>query len=395
MVIAVGSLDIPLVIGGPARIPVLSTEIYAYINTRVPADYASANSIALFVIAVIAILVTGQRSLLGRRQFTTISGKSHRRERVSLGKWRWVGGLAIAAFVTVGLVLPLGQLVLGSLQPYAGVFNRLTLDNYSLVLSDSRTLNAFVATLWIGLLAGFLATASAALISVVAHRSSSPLHRAPQAMAILLLAVPGITIGLGVLAVVLTVPGVQSIYGTQWLNVIGLGITMTPIANRITSAAVVQVGPEMEESARMSGASALRAVLGILLRLILPSFLASWLITGVVAAGNLEIPALLSSPGSETITIVALQYFQLGSYAQASAVFCLMLGFIALSIALAQTTRVAVAFVRNRRNRIPQAQSAKTPSGGPRTLPNPSPGPAATSQDNSAFNERNEEKVHG
>lgn len=332
-VIAFGSLDIPLLFERSAGIPVLSTAIYAYINVSQPADYASANSVALYIVVAVGLLLLGQRSMLRGRQFTTLAGKARRREVVQLGQARWLGGVLIAVFVGVGLVLPLFQLILGSFQPYVGVYSSLTWSNYSSVLTSDGLVKAFLVTLWVGLSAGMLATVAAVAINVAAKRSRSTVGRIPQLLSSALLAVPGITVGVGLLGVVLSVPGVSVFYGTQWLNIAGLALVMTPIASRVTVGAIEQVSVELEEAAQVCGAGPLRAIGEILVRLILPTFLASWFITAIVAAGNLEIPALLSSPGSETVPVAALQLFQQGYLAQASALFGIMLVSIAVPAA--------------------------------------------------------------
>ena len=333
-VIAFGSLDIPLLFGRTAGIPVLATEIYDAINVSQPADYASANSVALYIIVAVAVLLLGQQTALRGRQFTTLAGKAHRRQRVELGVGRWWAGLLIALFLLVGLVLPLLQLLLASFQPYVGVYTNLTWSNYVAVLTSNDLLATSLRTLWVGLSAGLLSTLVAVTINLVAKRSRSTVGRLPQLLSSALLAVPGITVGVGLLGLVLSVPGVEVFYGTEWLNVAGLALVMTPIAARMTVGAIAQVSVELEEAAQVCGASQLRAVAEILVRLILPTFVATWFVTAIIAAGNLEIPALLSSPGSETVPVSALQLFQQGYLAQAAALFGVMLLVVVAPVAL-------------------------------------------------------------
>ena len=102
---------------------------------------------------------------------------------------------------------------------------------------------------------------------------------------------------------------------------------------------IVQVGRELEEAARTSGASALRSTAGILVRLIAPSFLVSWLISGIVASGNLDIPILLASPTNQTVPLLAYDLYDNGSLSQAAATFCVFIGIIAALL-------VAVAVIR-------------------------------------------------
>jgi len=328
-IVGLSLLDLPLVLGVPAGIDVLPTEIYRYIAARNPADYAGASTLSMLLVAIVLVLLVAQWRVLGNRQFSTVTGRGHRREPMDLGRWKYLGTAAIVLYGLVALVAPLAQFVLGSLQPYAGVYTNLTFDNYRAVFETPDLFNAFKNTLAIGLVSGFVASALAVWISLVARRpSSSPLRRLPDLTVWLLAAVPGITLGLGVLWAYLSVPGLKSLFATTWIVMIALIAGVTPIATRAVGGAVRQIGGELEESARVAGASSLRATVGIVVRLILPSFFAAWFLTFVLAAGNLDIPILLSSTENATVPTVAYDTYTTGNTAQAAATFCLLLASI-------------------------------------------------------------------
>jgi len=110
---------------------------------------------------------------------------------------------------------------------------------------------------------------------------------------------------------------------------------VTPIAQRATSGPVGQLGVELEESARVSGASTPRMMGTIVVPLIGPTFLASWFITGVMAAGSLDIPILLSSTRTETVSLVVYNYYtQLGNGSRAAALLLVLLALLALGGAI-------------------------------------------------------------
>jgi len=113
----------------------------------------------------------------------------------------------------------------------------------------------------------------------------------------------------------------------------------TPVAVRLANAAIAQVHRQLEEAARVHGAGRLCAVTGVVLRLILPSLLAGWLICGVVMAGELAVPVLLSGPGSQTVPVVLLEMTESGRSSEAAAVFTLMLAAMAAVLVLALAVR--------------------------------------------------------
>jgi iron(III) transport system permease protein len=348
-VLGLGFLTVPLLLGEPAGIYVLPTEIYRLIDGTSPANYAGASTLSLLLIAVVVVLVALQHRLIGRRSFTTMTGKAFRRERIRIGRWRYLGTAVIVVYGLLALVLPLGQFVLGSFEPYFGVYKNLTLANYRTVLQTSGTGSAFWTTVVVSVAAGFCASCLAVWIALVAQRSRSRLRRLPELSLWLLWAVPGITLSLGIIWAYLSVPGLKSLYATEWIVLLALVVGTAPIASRALSGPIGQIARELEEAARTSGASAFRATVGILLRLVLPAFAVSWFLAGVVASGNLDIPILLSSPTNQTVPLVAYDLYDNGSLAGAAAVFCLLLAGIASALVLGALVRALLAY-RSRRH---------------------------------------------
>ena len=338
-VLGMGLLTVPLLLGEPAGIYVLPTAIYRDYQAVTPPDYAGASTLALLLVAMVLILVALQTRLLGRRSFTTVTGKSSRRERLDIGPWKWLGTAVIAIYGLLAFVLPLGQFVLGSLESYFGVYSHLSLNNYSTVLHAPGTSSAFETTLLVAVVAGFVASALGVWVALTAQRSTSRLRRLPDLSIWVLWAVPGITLSLGLIWAYLSVPGLRSLYATQWIVLLALIVGTTPIASRAVGGPIGQISRDLEEAARIAGASGFRATAGILLRLILPSFVVAWFITGIVSSGNLDIPILLASPNNQTVPLLAYNQFNDGSLSQAAATFCLLIGIVAAVLVLAAVMR--------------------------------------------------------
>ena len=359
-VLGMGLLTTPLLLGEPAGIYVLPTEIYRLIEGETPADYAGASTLSLLLVLVVLALVAIQSKLLGQRKFVTVTGKSSRREAIDIGRWKWLGTLVIVIFTLFALVLPLGQFVLGSFESYFGVYSHFTTGNYSTVFQQPGTSQAFTTTLVVAVVAGFVATLLGVLITLAAQRSRSRLRRLPDLCVWLLWAVPGITLSLGIIWAYLSVPGLKSLYGTQWIVLLALIVGTTPIASRAVGGSIAQVARELEEAARTSGASALRATAGILVRLIAPSFAVSWLLSGIVASGNLDIPILLASSNNQTVPLLAYDLYDNGSLSQAAATFCVFIGIIAAVLAAVAVARLAFGLRRRAARRRATRQAALT-----------------------------------
>ncbi|MDX6420744.1 MAG: iron(III) transport system permease protein [Trebonia sp.] len=361
-VLGMGLLTTPLLLGEPAGIYVLPTEIYRLIEGETPADYAGASTLSLLLVLVVLALVAIQSKLLGQRKFVTVTGKSSRREAIDIGPWKWLGTLVIAIFTLFALVLPLGQFVLGSFESYFGVYSHFTTGNYGTVFHQPGTSQAFTTTIIVAVVAGFVATLLGVLITLAAQRSRSRLRRLPDICVWLLWAVPGITLSLGIIWAYLSVPGLKSLYGTQWIVLLALIVGTTPIASRAVGGSIAQVARELEEAARTSGASALRATAGILVRLIAPSFAVSWLLSGIVASGNLDIPILLASANNQTVPLLAYDLYDNGSLSQAAATFCVFIGIIAAVLVAAAVARLMVGIRRRAAQRQATRQAALAPA---------------------------------
>ena len=329
-VIGLGLLDTPLILGVPAGIYVFPSRIYDYIGGGASPQYDRATALSLLLVVFILILVGLRRLLLGSREFTTVTGKGYSTERWDIGGWKWVFTAAIVIYGFFALILPVGQLIIGSLQPIYGIGSTFTLDNYREALQLDGVGAAIANTVITGLAGGFLATALAVVIGYTARRSRSRLRSVPEYAVWMITAFPGIVLGLGMVWAYLTVPVLRNLYGSVWIVTIALVVYISPTAGRAIEGAIAQIDEELEESARMSGAGQLRVVGGIVARLILPSFLATWFVAGVAVAGNLDVPLLLAGPGNQTVPVLAFNlYRQSGQTAAAAALLCLLMAIVA------------------------------------------------------------------
>lgn len=330
---SLGQLDIALILGVPAGIYVFPTQIYDFLNSS-PIRYDSASALALLLIVVIYLLVGLRAKVMGNKNYVTVTGKNYRILPEDIGRWGWAGLALFAGFAFTALVLPLVQLLVSSFQPVMGV-NGFTTRHYEKLLDTRSVVNALQNTFVVGIVAGFLATALAVCISYVALRSTSRLARLPELVVWAVVAVPGIVLALAITWACLAVPGLNKLYGTLAIVLVALVIVVTPIAQRATSGPVGQLGKELEEAARIAGAGPVKMLTTVVVPLIGPSFIASWFITGIMAAGSLDIPILLSTTKTQTVSLLVYNYYaQLGDGSRAAALLIVLLASLALMAVL-------------------------------------------------------------
>src|SRR5207302_2602140 len=89
----------------PARFQVVSTQLWQFFEYPVRVEQAAAYAMPLLLITIFMFWL--QRSVLGRRGYTTVSGKGGERRITKLGPWRWVM-LGYALFVcALSVFLPM------------------------------------------------------------------------------------------------------------------------------------------------------------------------------------------------------------------------------------------------------------------------------------------------
>lgn len=329
-VFGLGAFDIPQILGDPAGIETLSTQVFQFITGQTPPRYAAASALALFMVVALVLLVAIQWRFTGARDFVTVTGKSYTAERWDLGRVGHAIAAAIVLFALVALVLPGVQVVLTSLQTVLGVNDNLTFRNFEAVLDDVRTGGAFRLTFWLALGGGFATMAIATLMAYAARRAGRGVSRYGDIVTLAPIVMPGVVLSVGLLWAYITVPGLRQLYGTVWLCLIGMVIAVMPVASRAAGGAVAQIGRELEEAAETSGASPARVLRQIVMPLVSRSFLAGWLVCGVIIAGMLDVPLMLL-PGSDpnvAVMVYGLIYSS-GLPTQASALLVLLMALIA------------------------------------------------------------------
>ena len=120
-------------------------------------------------------------------------------------------------------------------------------------------------------------------------------------------AVPGMLAGLGLLMIFLGTPGLRFLFGSIWALIIVIILQGNTTGTNITKGVLVQIGQDMEESARVSGAGWLRTYISIWIPLLMPTLVMLAMINFTLAVGATSSVILLASRDTQTLSIFALQ----------------------------------------------------------------------------------------
>ena len=300
-VVAMESFELPQLIGTPAHIFVFTTRIYDLAYGGHVAQFGPAMVLAVLLLLLTGSLILVQWRLLKGRAFTTVSGRAFRARPLELGRWRWLPFGVIVLFFLLFGALPFAVLLLNSFMQISGFlgWDMLTTEHWAEALGRSAVLSSLEDTVIVGVTAASLGVVLSAMVSYVVTRSRWAGRTALDIIAWAPWAVPGLVMSLGFLWAFVWLP----IYGTLWLLVLVLVARGLPVGSRFFTATMVQIGAELEESARIHGASWARTFRRIWLPLLKPAILGAWILLFVIAVRVLDLVVLLAGPGARLLSV--------------------------------------------------------------------------------------------
>jgi iron(III) transport system permease protein len=309
-----------LVFGNPAGIKVVTTTIYDAITQRAVPDYQYATALSFAVMALMVLLVLSQRLVLRSRNFQTVTGKSSTPRTVRLGRWRWAAFGFCICFFAVTVMLPIAQLVAGSLFENAGFYtlDSLTLDHWRVVFDNGEVWRGMRNTMLLGLVGATVTMLLGGLVAYVTVRTRWPGRQLVATLAWLPWLMPGVVMGIGLLWMYSTLPGPIQIYGTVWALLLAYIALGTPLGVQVMSSSFVQLSRDLEECSRVHGASWLKTFYRILLALAWPSFAVGWMLTFFGIMRELSASILLYAVGSEVLSVELMKLWTDGRVEEVS-----------------------------------------------------------------------------
>ncbi|MFL6082861.1 MAG: ABC transporter permease [Mycobacterium sp.] len=304
-VTVVSVLDIPLIIGRPGGVSVLSTKIYDASNPVVGLPnngVASAYGVLLLVLSL-APLYVYNRIIRQSDAYVTVTGKGRMPTALKLGRWKPVALFLSFGYVAVSFLLPLVVLVWSSLQPYLGAFDveslsRMTISAYQSVIHDSVFHRGLWNTFVLGVSASLIAMVISTAVSWIIVRTRSRYVTLLDVLAFMPHAFPGVVIGLATLFLYLLLP--VPVYGTIWIIVLAMSTQFIGLGTRLTTGGIAQIQVGLEEASRISGGSGWQTTRYVLLPLLRPVIFNGLLVVFLASIQNLTLPLMLGT-GDNTV----------------------------------------------------------------------------------------------
>jgi len=336
---AIESFEVPALLGLPAGIEVYTSAIYQAIN-KYPSEVGLASAYAVVLLLIATLCVYAQARLSGQdTRFATVTGKGFRPRRVDIGRWRYLTAALFILYFVILVLLPFLVLLWSSLQKFYSVpslaaIETLGLDAYRNLLAQPGFATSVGNSALLSLGSATFVMLVTSVICWIVVRTRTPGRLLLDNLASLPLAVPGLVLGLAVMVCYLNLD--IGVYGTLWIMFIAYVTRFMPYGVRTTTASMLQIHKELEESAAMSGASWATTFRRIVLPLLKPGLIAGWIYVVIVAVRELSSSILLYSPGTEVISITIWELWQNGQYVELSAAGVMLMTVLFCLVMLAQ-----------------------------------------------------------
>lgn len=314
------SFGVPALIGSPARIYMITTQIYTFQKMGSLSGIFKAGALSMFLLGFAVITLFIQQRILNRSQFKTVSGKTSRPSLIELGKWKIPAIFVVCSFLFVGFILPLGGILISALSKVQGDFmlSNFTFDNFHRTLFEvQETGRAFSNSLILGVTAATIACFLGVFLSYIQTKTKIKGRNLLDVVASVPYATPGTVVALAlILAFSNGILGVgPSLYNTLGMLILAYVVKYLSFSIKTTADGYRQIDDVLDEAARVSGANWWKTMTTIWLPLMRSPMAAAWFLIFMPVVSELTMTILLTGPGLETI---GTTIFQLQEYADAS-----------------------------------------------------------------------------
>lgn len=334
-------LSVPLIFGTPVGLEFFTTFLYTEGVGRANPDYGLLGAAAVLLLVLITVLIAIQGRLLRNAgRFVTVRGKATRPKSFDLGRLRWPLCAVLFGYFFLTLIVTVGGLFLRAfttfLTPLMAPWALFTLDNFSLIFSYPSYTRSITNSILVAGIGAVLAVVLVALIAVIVHRSKFRFHRQLEFLALYPRAVPGIVAGLGFFWAMLLFPFMSPLYGTIWILIVAFTMRFIPTAYGAMSPMLLQIGQDLDRSARSCGADWWSAIRHVILPLLKPAVFSGFVLMFLAFLKEYASAAFLFAPGSEIIGTTMLQFWTQGDSGPVAALAVIQVAITAVFVTFAR-----------------------------------------------------------
>lgn len=313
--------SVPSIIGTRAEIRVLPVVIVELVRGSYPPQIDVAVVLSALIALIVGTMWWLERLVAGRGRHAVMGGKGSRPTPVRLGGWKWPARLVMIVYLAMTSVLPIAALLLVSLQPFWAPqidWSALSLANYTSLFSGvSVGGRSLITSGLLGIVAATIGIVLAGLLVIYGREAGGWRQRLFEGSMRFPGAISHIVIGVAFVATMTGAP--FYLQGTLTVLLLAFIVLHMPQAAVAAGSARDQIGDQLFEASRMSGASPARTVRKVTLPLMAPGLLAGWALLFVLSIGDLTASALLSGTSNPVVGFVILNIWENGTYSALAA----------------------------------------------------------------------------
>jgi iron(III) transport system permease protein len=306
------TFGIPLVLGDPNGIMVLTTL------------FGTPTYQLMAVVAVVLVLITlplvwmQRRLLRNARKYAAMGGKGARVSTLKLGTSGQVIALSIIGFwLFVSVVLPIGGIAVRAFVDAWGegvnLWDQLTLSNFDRMLEVPSLVRGIINTVLLSVVGGAVAVGIYLMVGLAGHRNWGLSNTVLDYIVLLPRALPGLVIGLAFFWVFLFVPLLTPLRPTLVSLFIAYVVVGLSYGLRLLQGTLIQVAPELEESARTTGATIGRTWKDVVIPIVRPGLAGAWALIMIIFLREYATGVYLMGAGTEVIGSLMVSLLQTGA----------------------------------------------------------------------------------
>ena len=295
------------------RVRVYPLEVFiqfsAYYNEK------AAMALSLPLVGLILLLVALQKWYMKDRSYVNLASGFEKTRRYHLGQLQGLAYIFAFTILFLSVVTPIAVLL-----KVAG-----PISTYVKVLETSKTQIGYSIVL--ALFGGFSMACLAFFISYFIERTASRAKTVVEFATLIPFAIPATVLGIGMIKV-WNRPVTDVIYGSSIIIILGYVAHFIPFTIRVTSSALKQVSPRLEEAAFLITNNWIRIIGKIVLPLMRPGLLAAFFIGFILSIGDLGTTLLIMPPGKTTLPVKIYNLMHYGAEQMVAALCLVLIGII-------------------------------------------------------------------
>lgn len=306
--LAMGELGVPMFL----RYDVFPVESFTQFSAFLNFGAATASAMPL---ALVAMLLLGIEWVLFRDRIQHLRPASGDASAVQirLGRARIPALIAVAVLCAAAVVAPLAGLVIQSAKASA------------YVEAWQRAGASLIRSIGYAALGALLLTVLGFFLGYLIHSKALAFWRAVDGFTLLLFAMPGSVIGIGLVGL-WNHPLTTFVYTTPAIILLGYLAQYLALTSRFTVAALGHIPDSMEEAAQMASAGWWRRIGWIVAPLAGRGLLAAWLVAYIFCLRDLSISTMVYPPGHDLFTTRTFTLMANGAPEMIAALCVLLVG---------------------------------------------------------------------